>query len=166
MSKSTSFGYTDTADGGVTTKTFTRANLNHPVDFVPLDVSDMSYRAANKTSPIDQQEIVRVQATEIADIYKGTPIDPSAYAASRKGISIVAQVNDVLRVTESTDATFQVDLPISAHIVVKAPLSANVTAANVEAVIGRALALLYNSNDVTTTRVGNLLRGAMKPSGV
>lgn len=166
MSKSTTFGYTDTADGGATTKTFTRSNLNHPVDFVPLDKSEMSYKAANKTSPVDQQETLRVQASEIADVYKGTSIDPSAFAPSRKGLSIVAQVNDILRVTETTDATYQVDLPISAHIVVKVPLSANITAANVETVLGRALALFYNSNDVTTGRIGNLLRGAMNPAGV
>lgn len=166
MSKSASFGYTDTADGGATTKTFTRSNLNYPVDIVPLDKSEMKFIGSNKTSPVDQQETIRVQATEITDVYKGTTIDPSAYAGSRKGISIVTQVNDVLRVTESTDATYQVDLPISAHIVVKVPLNANITAAHVQTVIGRALALFYNSNDTTDGRIGTLLRGAMTPAGV
>lgn len=165
MSRASSFGYTDTADGGATTKTFTRSNLNFPADFATLDKSEMRYLAANKTSPIDQQETIRVQATDIADVYKGTSIDPSAYAASRKGISIVAQVNDILRVTETTVATYQVDLPISCHIVVKVPLNANITADNVQTVIGRALALFYNSNDVTTGRIGGLLRGAMAPAG-
>lgn len=166
MSKSTSFGYTDTADGGATTKTLTRANLNWPVDFVATEKSAMKFSAANKTSPADQLETVRVQAAEIADVYKGTSIDPSAYAASRKGISIVAQINDILRVSESTDVTYQVDLPISAHMVLKVPLNSNITADQVMAVAARCISLLFNSNDVLSTRIANLLRGAMTPLGL
>lgn len=121
MSKTASVGYTDTADGGSATRSFTRANLNWPVDFVALEKSDMKFVAANKTSPIDQLETVRVQASEIADVYRGTTIDPSAKAASSKGLSIVCQVNDILRVTETTDPTYQVDLPMSCHMVLKVP---------------------------------------------
>lgn len=166
MSKSVSVGYTDTADGGVTTKSFTRSNLNYSADFVVTEDSANKIVAANKTSPVDQLETFRVQSAKIADVYKGTPISPSAFAPSREGISIVAQVNDVLRVTESTDPSYQVDLPISAHVVVKVPLNALVTADHVQSVIGRALSLFYNSNDATTGRIGNLLRGSVTPSGL
>jgi hypothetical protein len=166
MSKVTSFGYTDTVDGAGNTRSFTRANLNWPVDFVATEKSDMKFQGANKTSPIDQLETIRVQASEVSDVYKGTTIDPSAYAASRKGLSIVAQVNNVLRVTDSVDATFQVDLPISAHMVIKVPQSSYVTADQIMAVAGRALAALFDSNQVTSGRISNLLRGAVTPTGV
>ena len=166
MAKTTSFGYTDTADSGSSTRAFTRANLNWPVDFVATEKSDMKFQGANKTSPIDQLETVRVQASEIADVYKGTSIDPSAYAASRKGLSVVCQINDVLRVTDSVDTAYQVDLPISAHMVIKVPQNSMITADNVMAVAGRCLALLFDSNQVTSGRIANLLRGAMTPTGV
>lgn len=166
MSKSTSFGYTDTADSGSATRSFTRANLNWPVDFIATEKSDMKFVAANKTSPMDQLETIRVQASEISDVYKGTVIDPSAYAGSRKGLSIVAQVNNVLRVTESTVPTYQVDLPISCHMVLKVPQNSNITADNVMTVVGRCLAALFDSNQVTSGRIANLLRGAMTPAGI
>lgn len=166
MAKTTAFGYTDTLDGGSATRTFTRANLNWPLDFVATEKSDMKFQAANKTSPLDQLETVRVQASEISDIYKGTTIDPSAYAGSRKGLSIVGQVNDILRVTDSVDATYQVDLPISCHMVIKVPQNSMITADNVMAVAGRCLALLFDSNQITSGRIANLLRGAMTPTGV
>lgn len=166
MSKSTSFGFTDTADAGSATRAFTRANLNWPVDFVVTDKGDMKFQATNKTSPLDQPENIRVQASEISDVYKGTSIDPSAYAANRKGLSIVAQVNDILRVSESTDINYQVDLPLSCHIVLKVPQNSNVTADNVMALAGRALACLFDSDQVTSARIANLLRGAMTPAGM
>lgn len=165
MAKTTSFGYTDTTDGG-TTRTFTRANLNWPADFVATEKSDKKFQGANKTSPIDQLETVRVQASEIADVYKGTSIDPSVYAASRKGLSVVAQVNDILRVTDSVDTTYQVDLPISCHMVIKVPQNSMITADNVMAVVGRALACCFDSNQITSGRISNLLRGAMTPTGL
>lgn len=166
MSKSTSFGYTDTADGGATTQSFTRANLNWPTDFSIISDNDGKVILANKTSPLDQLERIRIESNGVADIYRGTSIDPSAYAPSRQGVSIVCQVMDVLRVTESTDATYQVDLPISAHIVVKVPLSTHVTAANVQAVLGRALSCFYSSNSTATTQIAAMLRGSMTPSGL
>lgn len=166
MSKSTSFGYTDTADGGVTTKSFTRANLNWPVDFVITSDGDSKALMVNKTSPLDQLEKVRIESSNIADVYKGTSIDPKVYAPSRQGTSIVCQVMDILRVTDSADSAYQVDLPISAHIVLKVPLSTHVTAANVLTVAGRALSCLFGSNDVTESRVTAMLRGSMTPTGL
>jgi len=140
--------------------------LNWPVDFVATEKSDMKVQAVNKTSPLDQLETIRVQASEIADVYKGTSIDPSVYAPSRKGLSIVCQVNDVLRVTETTDAQFLNDLPLSAHLVVKVPQNALVTADMVMALAGRCLAALFDSNQLTSGRIANLLRGAMTPTGL
>lgn len=166
MSKSTSFGYTDTADGGATTQSFTRANLNWVTDFVLTADAEGKAMATNRTSPLDQLEKVRIESSPIADVYKGTSIDPTVYAPSRQGVSIVCQVMDILRVSESIDPSFQIDLPISAHIVVKVPLSTYVTAANVESVIGRALSCFYASNDITTDRITALLRGSMTPTGL
>jgi hypothetical protein len=166
MSKTTSFGYTDTADSGSATRSFTRANLNWPADFVATEKSDMKFQGANKTSPLDQLETIRVQASEIPDVYKGSTIDPSAYAGSRKGLSVVAQVNDVLRVTDTVDAAYLVDLPISCHMVIKVPQSSMITADQVMAVAGRCLAALFDSNQLTSGRISNLLRGAMTPAGL
>jgi hypothetical protein len=166
MSKTTVVGYTDTADSGSATRSFTRSNLNWPVDFVVTEKSEMKFQAANKTSPIDQLETIRVQASEITDVYKNTGIDPSAYAPSRKGLSILAQVNDILRVTDTVDATFMVDLPVSAHLVIKVPQSSFITPDLVMAIAGRALAALFDSNQLTSGRIANLLRGAVTPTGL
>lgn len=166
MSKSTSVGYTDTADGGATTQSFTRANLHWDTDFTVTSDGDSKCLLVNKTSPLDQLEKIRMESSNIADVYKGTSIDPTVYAPSRQGTSIVCQVMDVLRVTDTTDAAYQVDLPLSAHIVLKVPLSTHITADHVLAVAGRALSCLFDSNSTANTRVAAMLRGSMTPSGL
>lgn len=165
MSKTASLGYTDTQSGGVSVQNFSRAQLN-PVDFIAIQKGDQKTVATNKTSPLDQPETIRCQSTDIKDIYAGTSIDPSVYNASRQGTSILVQVNDIVRVTDSVDTAFQVDLPLSAHIVVKVPKSSYITEAHVQAVISRALGLFYNVGTPDTTRIAAMLRGSMTPTGL
>lgn len=166
MSKSVSVGYTDTVDGAGNTQSFTRSNLHWDADFVVTSDGDSKCLLTNKTSPLDQLEKIRIESSSIADVYKGTSIDPTVYAPSRQGVSIVCQVMDILRVTESTDPTYQVDLPISAHIVLKVPLNTNVTAEHVLTCAGRALSCLFDSNSTASTRAAALLRGSMTPPGL
>lgn len=164
MSKVTSFGYTDTAPAGGATKTLTRPNLNYAANFSVVSNTDNKAVITNLTTPVDQQETIRWQESNVANIYDGTTIDPSVFATSKQGISLVAQVNNVLRVTDSVDATFQVDLPISVHMVVKLPKSQYITSANLEAVIARCVAAYYDTDSTGVTRIDKLVRGSMLPS--
>lgn len=166
MSKTTSFGYIDTAPAGGATKTLTRPNLNYVANFAISDNSQNKAVVTNLTTPVDQPETIRWQSSNIANIYDGTTIDPSVYATSKQGISIVAQDNSILRVTDSVDPTFQVDLPFSVHMVVKIPKSQYITAANVEAAIARCVATLYETDSTGTTRIEKLVRGSMLPANL
>lgn len=164
MSKTTSFGYTDTAPAGGATKTLTRPNLNYAVNFAKTEDSDKKSVLVNRTTPFDQPETMRFQLTDVSNIYTGTSIDPSVYATSKAGLSLVCQVNDVLRVTDTVDPTFQVDLPISAHMVIKMPKSQYITPANIETVAARCVASLYDTDSTGTSRIEALVRGSMRPS--
>lgn len=164
MSKTTNFGYADTAPAGGATKTLTRPNLNFVANFSVNSNVENKTVITNLTTPIDQPETIRWQASNVANIYEGTPIDPSVYATSKQGISIVAQVNDILRVTDSVDPTFQVDLPMTAHLVIKIPKSQYITSANIETVIARCVATYYDTDSTGVTRIDKLVRGSMLPS--
>lgn len=164
MAKTTSFGYTDTAPAGGATKTLTRPNLNYSANFATMEDSDKKSVITNRTSPIDQLETMRFQLTDVSNVYTGTNIDPSVYATSKSGLSLVVQVNDILRVVDTVDPTYQVDLPMSAHMVIKMPKSQYITAANVEVLISRCVAGLYDTDSTGTTRIDSLVRGSMRPS--
>lgn len=164
MSKTTSFGYTDTAPAGGATKTLTRPNLNYAANFAVNINTDAKCVITNLTSPVDQPETFRWQESNVANIYEGSAIDPSVYATSKAGVSVVAQVNNILRVTDTVDPTFQVDLPMSVHMVIKVPRSQYITSANIETVVARCVASLYDTDSTGTTRIDKLVRGSMLPS--
>lgn len=164
MPKTTSFGFTDTAPTGGATKTLTRPNLNYAADFAKKEDSEKRCVITNLTAPYDQPETIRFEIADIKNIYNGTMIDPSVYATSKAGISLVCQVNDILRVTDSADSTYQVDLPISAHFVIKMPKSQYITASDIEKVVARCVASLYDTDSIGTSRIDALVRGSMAPS--
>lgn len=165
MSKTLSFGYTDTAFGVPATLNFVRANTNYGSDFSPVKQTPGETIITNITAPTDRPEKIRIAYSEVKDVYAGSNIDAAYMAPSRKGFSLVSQITEVARVTESVDASFY-DLPISAHIVIKAPANELITASVLETVLKRLLSSLYNDNVTTIARFNELIRGVVTPPEV
>lgn len=160
-------GYTDTAVDGVSSLTFPRAVLNVGTDFrVKSNNNGKEVILTNITSPIDRPENIRLAYSDIANIYNGTGIEPSVSSPTKKGVSVLAQVTDVLSVTDTTDADFRIDLPLSAHLVLKVPSSEYITSAQVQALIGRLLSSLFDTGSTSGARLEAILRGSLVPTEV
>jgi hypothetical protein len=164
MTKTVTTGYTDTAISGVSSLTFPRGLVNLSKDFRVKSNNGKEVVLTNVTSPIDRPENVRLAYTEVANIYSGTGIEPSVAAPSKKGVSVLAQVTDVLSVTDSADADYRIDLPLSAHLVIKVPASEYITSAQVQTLIGRLLSGLFDTGSTAGTRLEAILRGSLVPS--
>lgn len=165
MSKTVSTGYTDTPVDGVSELTFPRAVLNFGTDFrVKANTPGKEVILTNITSPTDQPELIKLCYSEIADIYRGSKVEPTIFTPTKKGVSILAQVNDVISVTDTTDADYRVDLPVQCHLVIKVPMSAEITANVVQTCIGRLLSSLFDTGVETTSRLEAILRGVLVPS--
>lgn len=162
LSKSLGFTFSDTAFGSPATLNLTRANLNFGVDFAEKERVQGESVIVNINSSNDCPEKIRISYQEVKDIYKGSNIDSGHYAPSRKGFSLVSQLTEVARVTESVTGEIY-DLPISCHLVIKAPNDALVTATVIETLLKRLLSSLYGENVVTTTRLAQLMKGAVTP---
>jgi len=165
MSKSLSFSYTDTAFGSPATLNFVRANTNYAADFVAKEVKSGETKIVNITSANDRPESIRIAYSEVKDIYVNSGIDSGYYAPSKKGFSLVTQITEVARVTESADGSVY-DLPLTAHLVIKAPNDALITAAVIETMLKRLMSSLYNDNVTTSTRLAQLMKGACTPPEV
>jgi len=162
MSKTLGFTYSDTAFGSPATLNLQRANLNFGVDFAEKVRLSGETKVVNVNSSNDCPEEIRIAYNEVKDVYKGTSIDASHYAPSRKGFSLVTQLTEVGRVTESvTGDTY--DLPFSLHLVIKAPNDALVTSTTIETLLKRLLSSLYGENVTTLTRLSQLMKGAVTP---
>lgn len=165
MTREIKNGFTDTPVSGVSTLTFPRAVLNIKQDFrVKSNNNGKEVILTNITSPIDRPEHIRLAYTDVANIYNGTGIEPSVASPTKKGVSVLAQVTDVLSVSDTADADFRIDLPMSAHLVIKVPSSEYVTAAQVQTVLGRLLSSLFDTGVSSTSRLEAILRGSLEPT--
>lgn len=165
MAKVINRGYVDTPVEGVTALTFDRAILNIDKDFrVKSNKDGKEVLLTNITSPIDRPENIRIAYTDIANVYNGTGVDPSVSAPTKRGVSILAQVTDVLSVSDDTNSDYRVDLPVSAHLVLKVPASEFITAAEVKILLGRLLSSLFDTGSTSTSRLEAILRGSLVPA--
>jgi len=165
MTKQISNGYTDTPISGVSSLTSPRAVLNIAKDFrIKSNNNGKEVVLTNITSPVDRPENIRLAYTEVANIYGGTSVDPSVSAPTKRGVSILAQVTDVMSVQDDANSDFRIDLPLSAHLVIKVPASEYVTAETVQTLVGRLLSSLFDSGKTDLTRLDAILRGSLVPS--
>lgn len=164
MAKTVAVGYTDTAISGVTSLDLARGLVNYAADWRVKQDEPGEVVLTNLTSPISYPERFRIGASEVADVYKGSGIDPGLYAPTRRGISVLCQLTETWKLTDSTDATYEVALPITGHIVLKIPSNENITPAMVDTFLGRLVSGLYETGSETTTRLASILRGSLIPS--
>jgi hypothetical protein len=165
MTKVKSNGYTDTPVSGVTSLTFPRAVLNIGKDFrVKSNNAGKEVVLTNITSPVDRPEKIRIAYTDVANVYAGTGIEPSVLAPTKRGVSVLAQVTDVLSVTDDTNPDYRIDLPVSYHVVIKVPQSEYISGTDIQTGLGRLLSSLFDTGVTTTSRLEAILRGALVPS--
>jgi hypothetical protein len=119
-------------------------------------------RITDVNAPLETPRIVRYAAQDVANVYSGLDIDPSAYAPVRRGKSVVIQTSLNVKVTDTTDPSFLVLLPVQIHTVVKLPVTSYLTSANINTMLRDHFGDIVTSAD--DDRLPRLLRGALKPS--
>lgn len=166
MAIATSFGFNDTAIEGVSSLNFPRGLINMTDWRKKTEKPGSEIVITNFKTPSDQPEKLRIGYTEVSNVYNGTGVDASYMAPSKRGIQLLVQDTAVLKVTDSVDPTFAYLLPISAHLVLKAPVSEHVTANDILTVVGRLLSGLFDTGAITSTQLEAYMRGALTPSGL
>lgn len=160
MSIVISTGTSDTAISGVTAPAVTLPVLNFGVDFRVKAETSKETILSNTTSPLDQPESIRFGFSEIANIYANSGLNSDQIPGTVKGVNILAQITDTIKVTDTANAAFGQYLPVSAHIVIKAPQSGYITPAVVQTLINRLYASLYENG---SSNLAPLLKGVLTP---
>lgn len=165
MAKIVSTGYTDTPIAGNPVLTFPRGPLNFGPDFrVKANNAGKEIILTNITSPVDRPEKIRIGYSEVANVFSGSGVEPSVSAPTKRGTQILAQITEVISVTDDTDPDYRIDLPVSYHLVIKVPTSEYISGSIVATGLGRLLSSLFDTGVMTTTRLEAILRGALVPS--
>lgn len=164
MAKVVNKGYTDTPVEGVPSLTFPRAVLNFKADFRVKGNQPNEVVLANITSPVDRTEQIRVAFSNITNVYSGTSIEPSLAAPTKRGVSVLCQVTDIISVTDDTDPDYRIDLPVSYHLVIKIPANENLTTTLIQEGLGRMISGVFDTGSTALTRLEALIRGSLVPS--
>lgn len=165
MAKTISKNYTDTGVTGVTSLTVPLSILNYPADYrVKMDEPD-EMRLVNVTSPLDRPETIRIARNDVSDIYRGTSIERSVQSVQKSGVSVLCQLTDIYKYSDTSVADAQEEyLPISGHIVLKFPKHEAMTASVLLDFVKRLLATLYPTGSTSDSRLSAIIRGSLKPT--
>jgi hypothetical protein len=154
--------YTDTTGGA--THEIDIPSVNFGADFRIASSEPDELVLTNLTSPLGFAEVARIQTKPLNDIYANTTVDKALYAASRKGRQIYINLADILRATDSSDASFEMALPLSGSLLVKFPQNPLITQSIIVTFIERMIGLLFETDDVSMSpRIQALIRGSLKP---
>lgn len=156
MAKTSSFGFTNTADG---TTTVTRKNLGLLTNYAVTEDAADSAVLSNKTAPIDQGEIIGYKSRLIPNVRNDLNIQyPSPVTG---GIQYVIEDQCLLSTVDSDDASFRVDEPIFAQLLIRHPRSGNITNAIVGTVVQRLISAAQRADG--TWRFDDMMRSAERP---
>jgi len=156
MAKTSTFGYSNKEAG---TNTVTPLKLGLTTNYALMrdsaDVVDLN----NKTAPIDQEEIISFRSREVQNIPSTVTVNhPSTV---KKGMEYGIKIEEVLKTVDSTDASFEVDDPITMTLAIRHKKSGYVTGAVVAEVFLRMVSSLMKEDG--TWRFDDLMRSAERP---
>lgn len=162
--KNISYGYTDTPVEGVSSLTFPRAVLNFAADWdVAIDRAT-ELIVTNLTAPRAKPENIRLSWQKVTDMYSNVDIAPANQVANLSGTAILIQLTEIGTITDSTDAAYEKQVPLSLHIVMRIPATDLVTDDYVLTALGRLVSACFETGSVSSTRIKKILRGALKPA--
>lgn len=156
--------YSDTPISGVTALNLSRGLVNFKADFAVKSDEPGEAIITNRKSPLDAPETFRFGMTSIKDVYVNRNIDPGTYSPSKRGTQVLAQLEEVWTKTNSDDTSYRVNMPVSAHIVIRTPNDSAISLNDITELVGRLVSGLFETGSLTTDRLASLYRGSMLPS--
>lgn len=121
------------------------------------------------TTPLDAPTSVVFKSTTIPNVYKGigATIPVNVQNVVRTGVKLLNQRNEIWTKTDSTDATYKVQIPASCHFVLQIPNDDTISVSDVESLINRCYGDLFEVVDSKgQTRLDAMLRQALMPTGL
>lgn len=152
-----------TATSPATTRTAIAPQVtNYGADFRVVSEKPGEVILSNINADRATPEVIRIAWSEVADVFKGSKVTPTARAI-KSGTSVLVQLNAVMQYID--DAGINIDnYPIGAHLVLKVPSGVAVNYEFIIVMIQTLLGSLHETGDATPhDRVEALLRGILKP---
>jgi hypothetical protein len=155
--------YTTPTDPATGTRTINPVPVNFAADYRVVSEKPGEVVLTNISAPLGSPQSVRISFSEIADVFKGTPVEVPAEADSlnarqKAGMSLLVQVTGCAVSGEVQQ------FPYSAHLVLKLPYGPEPGYADVIDLVELLLGTLYETGLTTAeTRLDSLMHGSLTP---
>lgn len=157
MSVTTDFGF---ANETASTNTLSLTALDITSNYALVADEPDKCVLSNVTCPIDEPEVLTYGARNITSV--SSSISNQNPPKVKGGIQYQIKLEELLRTTSSTDASFVVDDPIVATVTIRHSKSGNITGTKIDEVWGRLNSAIVKKDG--TTRFSDLMRSALKPT--
>lgn len=120
-------------------------------------------------APLDAPTSVILKSNTVPNVYKNSvgSIPAEMQSPIKTGVKVLCQRNEVWSKKDSSDTTYKVNLPVSAHLVLQIPNDDTITVDDVDGIIDRMIGGLYEIVDSKgSTRLSAILRQALMPAGL
>lgn len=117
----------------------------------------------NLTSPLGLAEKFRWSFSDVANVYSGTDISPALRSQLSQGVSVLCQLTENWTVTSSEDPSYEVVLPVSAHVVLKLPVNNAISGDNILTLVERLISGIMPKGEIGSERLAALVRGSLSP---
>lgn len=156
MARTSSFGFTNQTAG---THTVTPLVLGLTSNYALARDNDNVVDLNNKTAPISQEELITFRSRGVKDIPMQITVNNPAPV--KNGIEYGIKLEEILQTTDSTDAAFVVDDPITCTVTFRHKRSGYITNQHVATVFLRAISCLMKEDG--SWRFDDLMRSAERP---
>lgn len=156
MAKVSTFGYTNKV---ASTVNLTPVNVKCVTNYSRIENEPDVCVLSNKTTPLDQGEIITIRANDLAKVSCSQEIQHPAPV--RNGIQYVVKVEDILRTTDTVSGDIVMDEPVVAYLTIRHQKSGNITPALVTEIVTRVIGACQRSDG--TWRFDDLMRSAITP---
>jgi hypothetical protein len=156
MAKSAAFSYTNKTAG---TNTVTPLALNLPANYaLTRDEADV-VQMSNKTAPIDAEELVQFRSRNLPEMSTFAHIQNPSPVKTAMEYSL--RLDEVLSITDSADASYRVDEPITCTVTFRHARNGLITNSVIGEVFLRAISSLMKADG--SWRFEDLMRSAERP---
>jgi hypothetical protein len=119
--------YGVTSEGAAFTAAPLLAQQNYVNFAVVGGVTNGEATLENTTVPLGYGESIRFASKNVNNVYSQANVDYALQAPTKKGRSILISLDEIWKVSDSADATYEVALPMHGHIVLRVPNNGTLT---------------------------------------
>lgn len=155
--------YTDTVTA---TKSLALPDLSYKVNFAKKEDLPGSASITNATSTgMTPSETIKFGQSTVTNIYTNTDVDAVSCSPSKRGVQVMAEITENYKAVNSVTGD-EIILPCKGRVVLRFPSMSCVNNALISDLFARTVSSALNTGMTDASRIVEIAKGSLLPSGL